>query len=52
MRRIRFEENALKQFHEWERTDERIFRRIIELLDDARQNPFNRNYAVEFKNSL
>ena len=40
MKRIQFEEDALKQFHEWERTDEKIFRRIIELLDDARQNPF------------
>jgi toxin YoeB len=40
MRKILFEENALKQFHQWEREDKKIFRKILELLDEARKNPF------------
>ena len=40
MKRILFEENALKQFRQWERKDKKVFGKILELLDDARQNPF------------
>ncbi len=40
MKKILFEDNALKQFQEWEKQNKKIFGKIIELLDDARQNPF------------
>jgi len=41
MRKILFEnDSALAQFREWERRDKKVFARIVELLADARQNPF------------
>ena len=41
MRKILFEtDDALKQFNEWEKQNKKIFSKIIELLDDARQSPF------------
>lgn len=41
MKEILFEnDDALEQFKEWEHTDKKVFQRILELLNDARQNPF------------
>ena len=40
MKRILFEEDALKQFHQWEHEDKKIFGKILKLLDNTRQNPF------------
>jgi len=40
MKKILFEDNALKQFNEWEQQDKKVFDKIIELLDNVRQNPF------------
>ncbi len=40
MKRVFFETDAQKQFDEWEKTDKKIFNRIVILLDAARQEPF------------
>ena len=40
MKEILFEKDALADFTEWERKNKRIFDRILELLNDARENPF------------
>ena len=41
MRKVLFEtDKALKQFKEWEKQDYGTFKRIVALLDDARNNPF------------
>lgn len=40
MKRILFEQDASEQFYEWEHKDKKIFNKIVELLDDVRQNPF------------
>lgn len=41
MRKIFFEtKDAHAQYNEWERNDRKVFEKIIQLLDDARNNPF------------
>ena len=40
MKEILFEKDALADFTEWERKNKKIFDRILELFNDARENPF------------
>ena len=40
MRVVEFTPTAFAQFYEWEKRDKKIFEKITELLDDARQSPF------------
>ena len=40
MKKILFEIIAHEQFQKWEVHNKKVFKRITELLDDIRQNPF------------
>ncbi len=40
MKKILFEVIAHEQFQKWEVQNKKIFKKITELLDDTRQNPF------------
>lgn len=40
MRRIIFKPIPYEQYRQWERQDKKIFTKITELIDEARQNPF------------
>ena len=40
MKKILFEDEALKNYFEWEKVDKKVFIRINKLLDDTRRNPF------------
>lgn len=41
MKKILFEtDDALEQYNAWERDDKKIFYKIMKLLNDTRQNPF------------
>lgn len=40
MRRLIFKPEAFEQYTQWEHQDKKIFDKITELLDDARQSPF------------
>lgn len=40
MRKVFFEHLAHKQFKEWERTDKKMFHKIITLISEVRDEPF------------
>ena len=40
MREVEFTLTAFDQYSEWERQDKKTFKKIIKLLDDAKENPF------------
>lgn len=40
MRKIIFEENAFQDFCEWEKTDKKVYRRIVDLIRDIIRQPF------------
>ena len=40
MKKILFEDEALKNYFEWEKVNKKVFIKINKLLDDTRQNPF------------
>lgn len=41
MRKVFFESLADKQFHEWEKTNSKIFEKIVQLIDEIRRQPFS-----------
>jgi toxin YoeB len=40
MRDVEFENDALEEFLDWEKTDKRIFSKIVKLIDECRNDPF------------
>jgi toxin YoeB len=40
MKTVEFEDIALEQFYEWEKNNKKTFSKILKLLDDCRQTPF------------
>jgi toxin YoeB len=41
MRTVAFEEIALEQFYEWEKTDIKTFTKIVKLIAECRDTPFS-----------
>ncbi len=40
MRDVEFENDALEDFLDWEKTDKKIFSKIVKLIDECRNDPF------------
>ena len=40
MRDVEFENDALEDFSDWEKTDKKIFSKIVKLIDECRNDPF------------
>ena len=40
MKDVEFEDDALKQFLDWEKNDKKIFSKIVKLIDECRHDPF------------
>ena len=40
MKEVEFEDIALQQFYDWERNDKKVFAKIVKLIDECRQTPF------------
>ncbi len=40
MREVEFENDALIEFLDWEKTDNKIFTKIVKLIADCRNDPF------------
>ena len=41
MKNIVFDPKAFKQFNEWTREDKKIYKKIVDLIDDILRNPFS-----------
>ncbi len=40
MKDIVFKGSSFKDFNEWSKTDNKIFKRIVQLIEDTRRNPY------------
>ena len=40
MRDVEFENDALEEFLDWEKTDKKIVEKIVKLIDECRNDPF------------
>ena len=40
MRDVEFENDALEEFLDWEKTDKKVFSKIVKLIDECRNDPF------------